>query len=238
LRSLGFCATLLDEMSIPQRIFVGIDLTAPRRAYTSVALDGERRLLARNQGGLRDTLGYLAGLDSCVVVLNAPLQPGGAEVSDFLAARGIELAGAAVNDAAPPAWMRRSFGLANKLGEMGFRTRSGEDAARILLETNSEAGFWSLLGHIPYEARSFEGRVQRQLILHQAGLRLPNPVDLFEDITPRRVLQNLLPMDQIFAAVELSAGMAALAGWLAYQRPQEVLCPDESSAFVLPVRPA
>lgn len=125
-------------------------------------------------------------------------------------------------------WVRKGFLTVQKLESLGYRPFSaeaddtGEPARRQWLETNATAGFWSLLGVQPLPSGSLEGRIQRQLVLHDEGLKVPDAMDFFEEITRFKLLKSNLPDKNIFQQAEINAWMAAHTAWLANQEPQRI----------------
>jgi hypothetical protein len=122
-------------------------------------------------------------------------------------------------------WVQRGFALVERLEELGyqaFSTRTGEDdgsPVRHWLETNPDAAFWSLLGVVPLPSGTLEGRIQRQLALRDQGLKVPDAMDFFEEITRFKLMRSILPDENIFPQAELNAWVAAHTAWLAANQP-------------------
>jgi hypothetical protein len=79
--------------------------------------------------------------------------------------------------------------------------------------------------------------LQRQLILHENGLNIPDPLRFFEEITRHRLLQGILPLDEIYTPQELDAMVAAYTAWKVATKTQETmrLGHKDEGEIVLPV---
>ena len=96
--------------------------------------------------------------------------------------------------------------------------------------------FRALLGKPLLSQRSLEGRVQRQLVLFDRGMRIADPMDFFEEITRHRLIQGNLPLQKLYALGELDAMACAFMAWYAINHPQalsQVGDPQEG-ALILP----
>ncbi len=236
--------------------------------FTYAALDPDLRLLAIGRGSQADLLAYLGGQPSALVAINAPRRPGiGLMRQDsvrqaldppprpgsWLKYRVAEyqlrfpLLPTPEDIDACPAWMRCGFELYRQLESLGFAEYPGNDEMssaeqpRQLLEVHAFASFSRLLGLAPFPADTLEGRLQRQLILHELGVRVADPMAFFEEVTPRRLLHGVLPLKNVLTPVELDALVAAYTAYLAAQRPQQVSllgAPEEGQIVVpLPAQP-
>jgi predicted RNase H-like nuclease len=135
-----------------------------------------------------------------------------------------------------PAWMRVGFSLYQRLQAMGYQDYWVEDAANQLLEVYPHAAYSVLLERIPLPKRSLEGRLQRQLALHSRTLDVPDPMRIFEEITRFRLMQGILPLDNLHTYHALEALVAAFTAWAAAKKPDEVtlLGDAEEGQVVLP----
>ncbi len=225
-------------------LYLGIDLTGRKPVYA--VLDHERRPVQAAGAPVEDLLAYIETQPALVVAVNAPARPNlgllarpdfrarmdiparlahlaDLRLADYLL-RSLQVPAPAVPrlvDAAP-AWMQRGYAFHKGLGKLGCKPYPAENAERQVLETNPQAVFTALLGHAPLARHSLEGRIQRQLLLHEEGLGLLDPMDFFEEITRRKLLLGLLPLDKIYHPAHLDALAAAFTAWLAAERPDEV----------------
>jgi hypothetical protein len=63
-------------------------------------------------------------------------------------------------------------------------------------------------------------------------------MNFIEEITPYKLVNGLLPLEQIHPAYTLNAWMAALTLWLAHHKPLRVAClgATEEGTLLLPLR--
>lgn len=225
--------------------YIGIDPTAGQRPFTYAALDHELDLLALGQGHIDEVLAFVAGQRSAVVAVSGPRRPNqgimaNPQVRDSLSPpprpghwdnfRLVEYQLRQCNIIIPqtrsdekncPMWMRMSFKLFHRLGGLNYRVFPHEEASRQCLEVYPHACYTALLGNIPFPKQTLEGRIQRQLILYEQKLDVPDPMRLFEEITRHRLLQSLLPLEDLFSPEELDSLVAAYTAWLATNHPEQ-----------------
>ena len=136
-----------------------------------------------------------------------------------------------------PSWARTAFRVNEELLRLGYALYPTEEAPRQLLETYPHAVFAALLGHLPFPKHTLEGRIQRQLVLREQGLPLPDPMRIFEEITRHRLLQGVLPTEGLYTPHELDALAAAWTALRAHHAPEEVtrLGHPAEGEIVLPV---
>jgi predicted RNase H-like nuclease len=84
------------------------------------------------------------------------------------------------------------------------------------------ACFTTLLGCHPFPKYTLEGRIQRQLILYEQKVGVPDPMRVFEEITRHRLLKGTLPLDELYSPGELDALVAAYTACLAATAPERV----------------
>lgn len=248
-----------NRMKARDIIYLGIDLAPGRRPFAFAALDADLRVLALGQGGLEDVLAYATGLAESVAGLGAPTRPNNGLMgqAEFRAAcspppaeghfcdlraaeydliqRGVSLARTPAHAESAPTWIKRGFGLRQRLEELDYRPYPTDDAPRQWLEAQAEAGYWALLGQEPFAYGTLEGRLQRQLALHENGLPVSDPMNFFEEITRHRLLKGILPTRNIYSAAELGALMVAYITWLAVNTPGRVLAagdPQEGQIYL------
>jgi predicted RNase H-like nuclease len=129
--------------------------------------------------------------------------------------------------------MRLGFTLYRRLEGLGYCPYP-QDNGRQCLEVYPHASFTVLLGHPPFPKHSLEGRLQRQLILYESDLNLPNPMLFFEEITRHRLLQGVLPVERLYLPEQLDALVAAYTSWLASTHADRVtLLGHEEEGFVV-----
>lgn len=99
------------------------------------------------------------------------------------------------------------------ISQAGFKQLSAQSSRRWM-ETDAQQDFLALCRQDLLSRRSIEGRIQRALLLHEARLRIPDPMDYFEEITRYRLMQGILPLENVYPARELDALMAAYVAWM------------------------
>ena len=240
--------------------FIGIDPTAGHRPFTYVAIDSDRRLLALGQGELGDILAFVGGQHQAFVAVCAPRRPNlglmdNPEVRQqlspaphpgrwtnfrlaeyLLRQHNITCPKTPAREEDSPNWMRMGFTLHRRIESLGYQTYPAETDLQSL-EVYPHAFFCALLGMIPFPKDTFEGRIQRQLVLYEQELRIPDPMDLFEEITRHRLLQGVLPLKDLYNVSELDALAAAYTAWLVATHPEQTLAvgDPEEGQIILPV---
>jgi len=236
-------------MSWEHTTFIGIDILTRGRGqfFTYAGLDRDLKLLAIGHGSLNDLLAYVGGQTEAFVAINAPRCPNqrlihqeevlrqlnlplpGSGQDCRLAEYQLRCAGiptpstpAAIADC--PAGIRTGFDLFRRLEDFGYCAYPAEGAAvRQSLETAPQASFTVLLEQPPAEREALEGRMQRQLILAERGVKLPDPLEVFEEVTRYRILKGAPFFKDIFAPDELDALAAAYTAWMAAVHPDQVV---------------
>ena len=253
-------------MTMPEKspVYVGVEIihSAGRlnRAYVYAALGADRELLAIGSGDRDEILAYLGGQGSAHVAVNAPRQPNTGVVNQsrtyqdglpfeesiqplntrlceyLLQQEGfnIEPTPDKVKDC--PRWVRRGFRLFQHLNAFGYAPYPNDEAPRHSLETRADAVFWRFLDCKSPLPASLEGRLQRQLILYDHDLPLPDAMDFFLEITRFKLMQGDLPDQNIHSFEELNALAAALIAWLAAKDPDQIdlLGDPEEGQIALP----
>jgi hypothetical protein len=241
--------------------YVGIDPTAGQQPFTYATLDGDLRLLALDQGDLEEVLAFVAGQRQAFVAVCAPCRPGQglmarSEVREHLVPpprpgrwatfriaeyllrqHNINCPRTPESETDSPAWMRMGFNLYRRLESFGYQSYPADDTLLQWLEVYPHASYCALLGLTPFPKHTLEGRIQRQLVLHNLQLHVADPMDFFEEITAHRLLQGVLPMKYVYTPGELDALVAAYTAWLAANHPDQILSmghPDEGQ-ITLPV---
>ena len=238
--------------------FIGIDPTSGRKSFTYAALDRDSNLLALADGEMEDVTAFLAGQQSATVAINAPsgvnrglvrarlkkemLTPHQVRRAELrmaeyeLRVHGIAVSGTPASAALCPAWVQAGFELYRKLEKMGFEKLFEEEAELQLLETHSHACYCVLAGSVPLSKQSLEGRLQRQLILYERGVRIKDPMDFFEEITRYKMVKGIFPMELLYLPDQLDSLVAAYTAWLATVKPDRVSALGEISEgmIVLP----
>ena len=240
--------------------FIGVDPSAGRHPIVYAALDGELRLLALGQGDIDQVLAFLAGHHQAIAGVCAPRRPGIGLMADQamrdqlnpppkpgrwmkyrvveyqLRMHRISTYRTPSSEDNCPAWMKIGFNLYRRLEALGFKPFNPSESPCQSMEVYPHASFTVLLGLAPFPKNSLEGRIQRQLVLYEQGINVPDPIRFFEEITRHRLLNGILPDENLYSARELDALVAAFTTWTAALRPNEVVTlghPDEGQ-IILP----
>ncbi len=242
--------------------FIGIDPTAGQRPFAYAALDQDLRVLALGQGSMEEVLAFIAGQHQAFVAVCAPRRPSQgvmerAEVREKLSPQprpgrwthfrlaeyllrqhNIRCPKTPSQEQACPNWMKMGFTLYQRMEAFGFCPYPAKDARLQWLEVYPQAAFCALLGNKPFPKSSLEGRIQRQLALNDQDLHIPDPMRFFEEITRHRLLQGILPTQDLYTPAELDALVAAFTAWTAASRPDQVtlLGDPQEGQITLPVK--
>ncbi len=235
---------LVTPMIFSDSNYIGIDPTSAQKSFTYAALDHDLNLITLADGEMEDIHAFLVEQRSAVVAVNAPsgvsrglvrermkkkmvtprpIQRVEMRVAEFeLRERGIHIAGTSSNEGSCFEWMKVGFELYRKLKKMGFKKYPQNDSVHQVLETNPHACFCVLAGQIPLAKPSLEGRLQRQLILYERGIRIKDPMDFFEEITRYKLSKGVWPTELLYSPEQLDALAAAYTAWLAANKPENI----------------
>ena len=189
-------------------IFAGMDFSSGRQAVTFAALDDTLNIVLLEKYEVVHVVAHLKQYGRLSLALNMPSTKRQQVIySDFK----------------------------KKIAQMGLKSYTAKVTPKQLLETNAQDCFRTLIGKSPLPRRTFEGRVQRGLILYDQGLRITDPMDFFEEITRHHMLGGVFPNELLYSASELDALAAAYIAWLAVNEPGQVKIMGNN--LVLPQEP-
>ena len=233
-------------MFIKDSVYIGIDPSCGEDSLTYAVLDKDLHLLALSQQKLNTVSAFVGGQKSAVVGVNAPRRlnqglmkkdsvrdnlkpqpnPGrytAFRVAEFLLFQhNIRIPRTPAKISNCPGWMRVGFKLYRNLEEMGFVDYPDKEEGQSMLEVYPHAAYTVLLERIPFLKKTLEGRLQRQLLLHSLSVAVPDPMQLFEEITRYKILRGELPLEGLYSLQELEALMAAYLAWKAISTPGEI----------------
>ena len=241
--------------------FIGIDPTAGQRPFSYAALDNQLRPLALGEGRLEDILAYAAGQRQAWIAVCAPRRPNQGvmtlqevrstlsplpsagrwvdfRLADYLLRQhNIAIPQTPARIEACPNWMQMGFQLYRGLERLGYATYPDQGAGLQSLEVYPYASYAALLEVLPFPKYTLEGRLQRQLILYESKVKVPDPMLVFEEITRFKLLKGVLPVGQLYRTGELDALVAAYTAWLAANHTEQVLIVGDvrEGQIVLPV---
>jgi predicted nuclease with RNAse H fold len=228
-------------------IYLGIDPTAGRRPLNYALLDGKLNIVAEHPGHPDDLFRAIAPYAEIMCAVDAPCMANKGLLSDpakraevglapdkttytqyrvceyALRSRGINLYNTPAEILSAPKWMQAGWALYDRLREVGFEPHTpGSTAPRQFFEVHPHATFTVRLGRIPYRKDTLEGRLQRQLLLYEEGVRLLDAMDVLEEVTRHRILQGRLELRGLRTHDELDALASALTAYYAHLKPREV----------------
>lgn len=241
--------------------FIGIDPTAGKRPFTYAALGNDLELLALGQGTMEEVLAFVAGQREAIVAVSGPSRPNQGVMKrpevreklsppprpgrwmDFrlvefqLRQHKIYIPQTSASRQNCPGWMQKSFTLYRRLEGLHYAPFPQKNATHQWIEVYPHACYTTLLGHIPFAKHTLEGRIQRQLVLYEENVLVPDPMRVFEEITRHRMLQGVLTLEDLYLTEELEALVSAYtAQKAANQTDQVMLLGDPSEGqLVLPV---
>jgi hypothetical protein len=225
--------------------FIGIDPTAGVRHSTVAILDSRLKVVKLQNTSLDAIFEMVNAYPAAICAIDAPiapskglmadkdyrrrlgLEPGSSSYSNYrvgeyeLRRRGITLYNTPVDSKLAKKWMQEGWKLYDRLREAGF----GEyprASPRRLFETYPHAGFTALVGRRPYPKTSVRGLLQRQLVLYDEGLDLPDPMHNLEEWTRHRIMTGQLTYDGLYNHDQLDALMAAYTAFKAEKEPHQV----------------
>ena len=247
-------------MFASQATYIGIDPTAGRGMLAYAAIDSTGHVMARTQDTFENVLAFLGGQAQAVVAISAAARPSQGLLaqedvrqrfspppsSAWVRYRVVEYQLHQHNidtsrtpsreiDASKAA--RLGFELHRRIASLGYHPFGGESRLQCL-EVQANTCFYVWAGMKPLPRNILEGRLQRQLILYETRLRIPDPMDFFEEITRYRLRQGILPIENIYKPAVLDALAAALTAWMVVERPEEVhwLGDPQEGVLAVPVK--
>ena len=242
--------------------FIGIDPTAGVKPYAYAALNKDRELMALGTAPVQDVLAFVAGQQEAIVAVCAPRQPNLGLMTDeevrkglkpvpnpgrwvdfrvadyLLRQRNIRIPQTRSRGADSPNWMQKGFDFYRKLESFGYVLFPSENSTHQFLEVFPHASFTVLLGRVPFRKRTLEGRIQRQLILFENNLEIPDPMRIFEEITRYKLLQGIIPDDDLYQPGELDALVAAYTALVSGTLPESITSVGDykEGQVILPVK--
>ncbi len=241
--------------------FIGVDLTPGKKRLQYAAIDENLELLTLAQGDLNQVLTFLHSQQQVALAINGPAgpnhrimtdaeqreqyliplgkgRPGNMRVAEYILRKNhlpTHRTPAEIEDA--PSWMQTSFKLYRTLPDAGYLPyQSEQPLQRKYIEVNPESCFNAWLDGKALPANTLHGRMQRQMILYEMGLKIPDPMTYFEEITRFRILQGILPKDVVYSAPSQNALAAAYMAWLLEKQPDTLTLvgiPEEGQIAIL-----
>jgi hypothetical protein len=247
-------------MLFSPQAYIGVDLTKGKKTIFYAAMDASLDLIARTQGDFNSVMTFLAGQQQAVIGIHGPARPnmgilvnserrtryliqmgkgrpGNMRVAEYtLRKNKLNVYRTPEQPEDASAWMQTSFKFYARLSEIDYQEYQPESVnTKQFIEVIPEHGFRSWTDGKMLPANTLYGRIQRQLILYEQGLNVPDPMTFFEEVTRFRIKQGILPEEMVFPAPSLSALAAALMAFQAEKDPEQftlVGIPEESQICV------
>ncbi len=231
----------MDETTV----YIGVDPTAGRRSLAVAVLDADLRVRALRSTTLEGAVEIALAYPRAVCGVDAPIGPNAGLLADptyradvglnpaaaryrafrvgeyELRRRGIHIYNTPRDASKLRDWMREGLRLYDRLRAGGYAAYP-EEGPRRMFETYPHAIFTVLAGAVPYPKQSFQGLLQRQLILYEAGIDVADPMGLLEEMTPHRLKSGKVNFDGILSHDELDALSAAYTACVLDRDPERV----------------
>jgi predicted RNase H-like nuclease len=152
------------------------------------------------------------------------------KVCEFLLRQhGIGIYNTPLEAAEAHSWMQLGWELYDRLRGQGYQPHSPEEPPagetrppKTYIEVHPHACFTVLLDRFPYKKTTLVGRLQRQLLLYECRVDVPDPMEVFEEVTRHRLLAGTLEFRGLLTHDELDALVAAYTAYLVSAQPQNV----------------
>lgn len=243
--------------------YLGINIKSRSPQFYFAALDHNAQIIALSNGNMNDALAYISGLKNAVIGINAPYNVNQGLAKENRLFRELKQENHIVNDGSLrlcelelqskgyspfltpstikkcPSWVKAGFRLYRKCEFLGCTLLNGENPGKSFVEINTEVSFSSFTNASLLDRNTLEGRLQRQLILYEMGLEIPDPMNFYEELTRHRLLNGILPLDDIFDSGELDAIAAAFSAYLIFKNPDQAIWlgdPEEGQVVIPPGR--
>ncbi|MBI5053506.1 MAG: DUF429 domain-containing protein, partial [Chloroflexi bacterium] len=120
-----------------------------------------------------------------------------------------------------PTWMKAGWKFYDDLRQIGFESYPSS-SKRQFFEVHPHAIFTVFLGRVPYLKDTLEGRLQRQLLLYDEGLNIPDAMNWFEEVTRTHILRGAIRYNGVRTHDELDALASALTAYYAHTKPKQI----------------
>jgi hypothetical protein len=191
-------------MSSDSTVFAGVNISFGRRPITLAVLDEELHISILEKWDIPKALSGLQEYKNIRLAIDVPSSK--TEQSAYV-------------------------NFKKHLAEAGFPAASRADHAKRWFETDAQECYREWIGQTPLSRRILEGRLQRSLILHEHGLRIKDPMDVFDEITRFKLIHGTFRIENVYSAKELDALMVAHLAWMSVNRPDQIVTKE---GLVLP----
>lgn len=193
-----FQSILTDPMTTSNSAFVGVHLSYGRKPFTLALLDDDLDLITRTNRDIKDISEILSELGPAIVCVTANSKSKSAK---------------SVNTNAM---------FYEQLENLSFRPYPAQNETRQWFKADADEALNALLQKKLLSRRTLEGRIQRALVLYDRGLQINDPMEFFEEITRYKLIQGILPLENLYTPKELDAFVAAYVAWMTVNRPGQI----------------
>jgi hypothetical protein len=165
----------------------GVRISSGRKPVTFAALDDRLNIVMLTQWDIAEVIACLAEYERVQLAIHSSNTKAGRELFQDIQA---------------------------KIEETGFKQYLTKEGSRLWIESNAHECFRVFQSNL-FSRQSLEGRLQRALILYDEGLQISDPMDFFEEITRHKILQGVLPNENIYSSRQLDAMIMAYIAWMA-----------------------
>jgi hypothetical protein len=220
--------------------FAGIDVNSRPPYYTIIALTAARTILLDVSGNWEEIRTCLEPFNQITIAINSPIEANNGFLSlshrikhkpgkwpDIrLIEFDLEEYGAPIYHTPKKksnllAGQKYGFSLVAALNQTGF-SEYGENTLKSYVEVPSETAFWSIERKPLFEDISFIGRIQRQLLLLDLGLQVPDPMDFFEELTRFKLQTGNVPLEMVYELPRLNAFINAYTALQIQENPSGI----------------
>jgi hypothetical protein len=187
-------------------LFAGVRISSGRKPITFAALDERLDIITLARWDIPGAVACLMEYESVQLAIHSSSTKAGRELFQI---------------------------FQEKIGESGFKQYAMKDGPRLWIESNADECFRVFQPSL-FSRQTLEGRLQRALILYDEGLQIPDPMDFFEEITRHKILQGVLPTENIYSSRQLEALVMAYVAWMA-GNPSERLVSRNNLILPAPV---
>ena len=221
-------------------LFIGIDPAGKRNKYCMAVLDGDKKIQVLSIEKLHSVYAYLAGVDHCIVGLGSIAKYQHTErhvCKNPLDKLHFPVKYAQKEDTR--AGVRKTknqrplsdevLTIQKGIQKLEYAPVSDEKQPKRFFLSRTDEVFRQIASGSLLPLGTDASRWQRQLLLLDQEIPLPDVMQYFEEVTRFRILQGNLPEEMIYQHAELNAILLSWLGWLATFEPARVLVTDEQN---------
>ncbi len=220
-------------------LFIGVDPDVQRNAYCMAVLDEERKILALSTEKLRSVYAYLAGVTQGIVGINALIRyqhsrrtarPDRIDKPHFQSAaeRKKPIPDSDPSTAAPSRLGGKVVTLQEGIESLGYNPIAKKGSPRRFFLSKAEEVFQDIVSGRLLPPGGDASRWQRQLLLLEQEIPLPDVMQYFEEVTRFRILQGTLSEELVYQHTELNAILLSWLGWLESFQPDRIKVRNEN----------